>query len=60
MSEKGVDREELLQRVAEVRSVACERLCIPALRLMPTKACDRVIATSLDSLYDLEALLRKS
>ena len=55
-----MDREELLQRVAEVRSVACERLCIPALRLMPTKACDRVIATLLDSLYDLEALLRKS
>jgi len=25
MSETAVDREELLQRVAEVRSVACER-----------------------------------
>ena len=56
--EAAVDRDELLQQLIEVRSLVRERIGIAALTIMPTTACDRLIAGLLDNLYDLEALLR--
>ena len=58
MSEAVVDREELLRQLGEVRAHIREQVGVPALILVPTKQCDRLVAGLLDALNNLEGLLR--
>jgi hypothetical protein len=53
-----VDRQQLLDRVHSVRSLIREEIAIAALVLAPTKQTDRLVASLLDSLNGLEALLK--
>jgi hypothetical protein len=58
MNKTAVDREELLQRLEQVRSQVREEIGIVALTVEPTKQCDRLVAGVLDSITSLEALLK--